>query len=163
MKAVYPGSFDPFTNGHFDILSRGLEIFESVIVGVANNSAKKHMFELNERIQLINETIKEEWVGLKKRVQVHALAGLTVDFCKQRDHNIILRGIRAVTDYEYEQAIGQINSELEPGIETVCLFASRDHAFISSSMIREIAAHGRDISKYVSEPVAKAIKEKFAG
>lgn len=160
MKAVYPGSFDPFTNGHYDILVRGLEIFDEVFVGVANNPAKKHLFEMNDRIQLINESMKE-WIGLKKRVQVHALKGLTVDFCKERECNVLLRGIRAVTDYEYEQAIAQINSELEPEIHTVCLFASKEHAFVSSSMIREIAAHGRDISKYVPGPVAKAIMEKF--
>lgn len=154
--AVYPGSFDPFTNGHLDIVSRALHIFDEVIVAIAINSSKTTLFSLEEREALIKEVLK----GFSA-VRVTNFQGLLVDFAKQQEACAVVRGIRAVTDFDYEYAIYQANRDMESSIETVFLLASKEYSFLSSSIVKETARYGRSLSSHAPAPVTKALLKKF--
>ena len=155
--AVYPGSFDPVTNGHLDVISRGAELFDKVIVGVLHNSTKSPLFSVEERVRILNEAIKD-----LTNVEIVAFSGLSVDFARQCKAKVIIRGLRAITDFEYEIQMSQTNHKLEPEVETMFLTTNLKYSYLSSTIVREVAAFGGDISQFVPETVAKSIKEKMS-
>lgn len=156
--AIYPGSFDPITNGHIDLVQRSLKLFEKVIIAVATNSRKKTLFTIEERVQLIREVFQSEDPN---RLEIDTFTGLTVDYARKRGARIIIRGLRAVTDFDYEYAIALMNSKLAPDIETLFLMANNEHSFVSSSIVKEVARHGRSVSNQVPEVVNDALLKKF--
>lgn len=158
MKVIYPGSFDPLTNGHVDIIRRLSSMFDEVIVAILINENKKSLFTVGEREDIIREAIEEE--GLNN-IRIDSFNGLLVNFAKEHDIKIIARGLRAVTDYEYEKNIARVNSTLYQGLETIFLLSNPTYSFVSSSGVREIAAFKGDVSAFVSPNVEKKIKEKF--
>ena len=146
--AIYPGSFDPITKGHLDVLHTGCEIFDKVIIAVAKNSEKKGFLTIDERVELIRETIKD-----LPNAEVDCFEGLTIEYAKIRGAQILLRGLRAVSDFEYEMQLSQANSALASEIKTVFLITKPKYNFISSSTIKEIFLNGGDVSKFVPEAV----------
>jgi pantetheine-phosphate adenylyltransferase len=155
---IYPGTFDPFTNGHLDLIKRALRIFDEVIVAVAPSSKKQPLFALDERIEFIEESIK----GLR-RARVEAFQSLLVEYVSQKKGIAILRGLRAVSDFEYEFQIAHMNRRLRRDIETVFLMPSEEYSFLSSSIIKEVASFGGSVSGLVPIAVEKAINRKFKG
>ncbi|MCG9874007.1 MAG: pantetheine-phosphate adenylyltransferase [Leptospiraceae bacterium] len=154
--AIYPGSFDPLTNGHLDLIKRALQLYDKIIIAVATNSRKNTLFSVNERIDLIRNVTKE-W----DRIEIDTFDGLTVDYARKRKARIIIRGLRAVTDFDYEYAISLMNSKLAPEVETVFLMASNEHSFISSTIVKEVARHGRAVYNQVPELVNAALLRKY--
>ncbi|TAL64670.1 MAG: pantetheine-phosphate adenylyltransferase [Legionella sp.] len=157
-KAIYPGTFDPVTNGHVDIIRRASEIFPEIIVAVASNEAKKPFLNLETRIQLI-----EEVVGTIPGVSVCGFDNLLIDFVLEQKAGIILRGLRAVTDFEYEFQLAGMNRKLSKEVETLFLTPSENLMFISSSLVREIAALNGDVSGFVPPGVVKALQKRQSG
>lgn len=155
--AVYPGSFDPITNGHLDILTRGLEMFETVIVAVAYNIEKKGLFTVEERKDLIRRSVK----GLSK-VQVDSFEGLLVDYVKKVDAKTVVRGLRAMSDFEYEFQMASMNRELNKEMDTIFMMTRKDYFFISSRTIKEVASFRGCVAGLVPDVVEKALTEKFA-
>lgn len=155
-RAIYPGSFDPVTNGHLDIIKRSADIFDEIIVGVLNNTSKSPLFSVEERVNMLKETTKDS-----PNVIVEQFSGLLVDFVKKTDSNVIVRGIRAITDFEYELQLAQTNHVLYPKVDTMFLTAKLEYAYLSSTTVREVAAFGGDISKFVPEYVAGLINDKY--
>lgn len=155
-RAIYPGSFDPVTNGHLDIIKRSADIFDEIIVGVLNNTSKSPLFSVEERANMLKETTKDS-----PNVIVEQFSGLLVDFVKKTDSNVIVRGIRAITDFEYELQLAQTNHVLYPRVDTMFLTAKLEYAYLSSTTVREVAAFGGDISKFVPEYVAELINDKY--
>ena len=153
---IYPGSFDPITNGHLDVIKRASCMFEHLYVGVLINSAKNPLFSIEERVSMIEEELKDY-----QNVSVVSFDGLLVDYCKANNIHTIVRGLRAVTDFEYELQIAQTNRIMAPDIDTVFLTTSLEFAYLSSSIVKEIAYYGGNISKSVPEKVAKRTMEKF--
>lgn len=146
--AIYPGSFDPITKGHLDVLKTGSEIFDKVIIAVSKNSSKQAFLSVEERIKLIKLSITD-----LDNVEVDAFEGLTVNYAKQKSAKVILRGLRAVSDFEYEMQLSQTNSALLEDIKTVFLITKPKYNFISSSTVKDVMLLGGDISKFVPEPV----------
>ena len=146
-KAIFPGSFDPITNGHFDIIKRGVSLFDEVIVAIGVNAEKKYMFSLEERKRFIEETFKDE-----PKVRVITYSGLTIDLCKKENAEFILRGLRNPADFEFEKAIAHTNRVMSK-IETVFLLTAARTSFISSSIVRDVLRNGGDISQLVPEAV----------
>ena len=156
MKAIYPGSFDPVTYGHLDIIERAAKVVDELIIGVLVNSAKNPLFTREERVRLIEETTKHI-----PNVKVKTFEGLTIDFAKENGANLIIRGLRAVTDFETEMQIAQTNHSLNADIDTMFFTTSLEYAFLSSTIVKEVAAYGSDVSKMVPGIVADAINEKY--
>lgn len=158
MKAVFPGSFDPITNGHMDVLGRAARIFDEVTVTVMHNARKqnKYLFTLEERLQILREATNH-----LENVRVDSFSGLLVDYMKRQNHSIIVRGLRAVSDYEYELQIAHLNRQLGD-VETVFIMAATRWSFVSSSMVREVASYGASVDDIVPPASAKALKAKFA-
>ena len=154
--AVYPGSFDPITNGHLDLIQRALRIFDRIIVAVATNAFKQSLFSIEERMEMIRESLKE-----CPNVSIDSFQGLLVKYAREQKARAILRGLRAVTDFEYEFQLAMMNRRLEPEIETVFLMTGMRWVFLSSSILKEAAVHGGDIEGMVPEIVVKKLKEKF--
>jgi pantetheine-phosphate adenylyltransferase len=157
--AIYPGTFDPITFGHLDIIKRASLLFDKLIVASAKDSNKNPLFSLDERVELINQEIHDN--KLQDKVIVMKFEGLLVDFAKKNQAQIIIRGLRAVSDFEYEFQMFGMNSKLEPSIQTIFLPASENHHFIASKLVKEIARLGGDISKFVSSNVLLALKQKI--
>jgi pantetheine-phosphate adenylyltransferase len=155
-RAIYPGSFDPVTNGHLDLIMRSLGLFDEVIVGVADNEAKSPLFTTAERVDLIRRS-----VGDKPGLSVEPLNGLLVDFCRRRESFVVIRGLRAVSDFEFEFQMALTNRRLEPKIETIFLTPREDCIFLSSRLVKEVARLGGDVFPFVSDPVLGALTEKF--
>ncbi|WAA13705.1 pantetheine-phosphate adenylyltransferase [Fervidibacillus halotolerans] len=155
--AVCPGSFDPITNGHMDIISRGAQIFDKVYVCILNNSGKKSLFTKEERIRLIEEATKDF-----PNVIVDSFDGLLVDYAKKVNAQVILRGLRAVSDFEYELRITSMNRKLDEQIETFFMMTNNQYSFLSSSIVKEVAKYNGNISDLVPPVVEKALREKFA-
>ena len=154
--AVYPGSFDPVTMGHLDIVERTSQIFDKVIIGVLNNRAKSPLFSVEERVNMLKEVTAD-----LPNVEVQSFAGLLIDFVRKNEAQIIVRGLRAITDFEYELQMAQTNHKMEPEIETIFLTTSLDYSYLSSTTVKEVAAFGGDISQFVPEFVADCMKEKM--
>lgn len=155
-RAIYPGSFDPVTNGHLDLIQRSLKIFDEVIVAVACNTEKKSLFSVEERMELLKKSI-----GPHPRVRVESLEGLLVEAAREQGVFVIIRGLRAVSDFEFEFQMALTNRRLEPKVETIFLAPREDCIFLSSRIVKEVASHGGDISAFVAPVVAEALKEKF--
>ena len=155
-KAIYPGSFDPVTFGHLDIIKRSSRLFDEIVVAVLNNSQKNSLFSVDERVTMIRDLVKEY-----PNVSVASFEGLTVDFAKQIGANIVVRGLRAVTDFEYELQIAQVNHVEYPDLETIFLTTSLNYSYLSSSVVREFASHGGDITKFVPKEIIPFIMEKY--
>jgi pantetheine-phosphate adenylyltransferase len=153
--AVYPGSFDPITRGHEDLVSRSLRFADKVIVGVAVNGTKQPLFTPEERVALIRQAVSHP------AVEVRSFEGLLVDFARQVGAGVIVRGLRAVSDFEYEFQMALMNRNLEPALETVFLVPAFDLTYLSSSLVREVARYGGDVSQLVHPAVLKALKQKF--
>ena len=154
-RAIYPGSFDPLTNGHLSLIQRGLKIFDGLVVAVANNPDKTALFTYEERMQLIRDAVNGD-----PRVEVDSFDGLLVDYAKKRGIHTVLRGLRAVSDFEYEFQLAGMNRGLYPDLETIFLTPSEQHMFISATLVREIATLGGDVSKFVDPRVAARFKQK---
>ncbi len=157
-RAIYPGSFDPLTNGHVDVISRARVQFDEVIVAVAHNDAKSALFTREERIQLIHETKAiHNW----NNVHVTPLDGLLVDFAKSLNVHAIIRGLRAISDFEYEFQMALMNRKLAPSIETLFLMPTEEYTYLSSRIVKEVARLHGDIQSLVPPPIAKALQQKF--
>ena len=153
--AVYPGSFDPLTNGHLDLIGRGSRLFDHLIVAVLKNTNKQPLFSIEERIVMLREVS-----GHFANVEVDSFDGLLVEYVAQRNASAILRGIRAISDYEAELQMAHINRRLRPQTETIFLLASEEYSFISSRMIKEIITLGGDVAQFVPEPVSRYLPAK---
>ena len=156
MKALYPGSFDPITNGHVDVIKRISALFDEIIIAVLSNSSKKELIPLKERLKLIKESL----FGLKN-VSVENFSGLTVEHAKKIGADIIVRGLRAPSDFEYELEMSQINYFLSSGIETIFIMTNPQYSFIRSSRVKEVASLGGDIKEFVPQPVYKYLYQKI--
>ncbi len=154
--AIYPGSFDPPTNGHLSIISRGLQTFDSLIVAIANNPKKTPLFSVAERYELLRSA-----VGGDKRVEVDHFDGLLVDYVQRKQARVILRGLRAVSDFEYEFQLANMNRKLAPNVDTVFMMTGEDNFYISSQLVREVASFGGNVSGLVPANVLAKLKEKF--
>jgi pantetheine-phosphate adenylyltransferase len=154
---VYPGTFDPITMGHLDIINRALEIFDRVVIAVARHPSKTPLFDLEERLQMISDCFKET----DKRVEIEAVSGLLVKYAFNKGAKSIVRGLRAVSDFEYEFQLALMNRRLERHVETVFLMTGFRWIFISSSIIKDAAQHGGDVSGLVPEHVQQKLKEKY--
>lgn len=155
--AIYPGSFDPVTNGHLDIIERSSRLFGDVVVAISINPQKDPVFSVEERHDLIRQSIDPNIAN----VEVDVFQGLLVDYANKRQANVIIRGIRAVSDYEYELQMALMNRRLQPEIETFFMLPAESHSYLSSSLIREIAEHGGSISGLVPEAVEQRLLDKF--
>jgi pantetheine-phosphate adenylyltransferase len=156
-RAVYPGSFDPFTNGHLDVVERALGIFDSLIVAVlANPDKRSPLFSVEQRVAMIREVLDGQ-----DRVEVESFKGLTVDFARSRGAQTLVKGLRAYSDFDAELQQALMNRKLAPDIHTIFLMSSFAHIFVSSSILKDIASHGRDVSEFVPPAVAQRLKEKF--
>lgn len=156
--AVYPGTFDPITYGHIDIIKRASEIFDRVIVSVAENIHKNPIFSISERVEIINEILKEMNLN---NVEVDSFKGLLVDYLKNKNIKIIIRGLRVISDFDYEFSYASMNKKLWNEIETLFLMTSENYSFVSSSLIKEVFLLGGDVSEYAPSIVIEKLKEKF--
>jgi pantetheine-phosphate adenylyltransferase len=154
--AIYPGSFDPVTNGHLDLIERGEKMFDLVIVGVLRNAEKAPLFSVPERVEMLREVTKK-WAG----VEVDIFDGLLVDYARKRGAGVILRGIRAISDYEYELQMALMNRKLEPRLETVFMLPGETYSYLSARLVREIAQLGGPLQGLVPPVVEKRIRTKF--
>ena len=155
IRAIYPGSFDPVTFGHLDIIKRSSALVDELIVGVLNNNAKSPLFSVEERVKMLKEVTKN-----MPKVKVIPFEGLLVDFARKMDAKMVVRGLRAITDFEYELQMAQTNHKLENKIETVFLTTSLEYSYLSSTTVKEVAAFGGDISQFVPQIVIDRIQEK---
>ena len=158
LRAIYPGSFDPVTYGHLDIIRRSCKIVDELVVGVLNNNAKMPLFSVEERVKMLEEATKD-----LTNVRIVPFHGLLIDFARQMDAFVIIRGLRAITDFEYELQMAQTNRIMDPEIDTIFLTTSLEYAYLSSSTVKEVALYGGDISKFVPEEVVSEINRKMAG
>jgi len=147
-RAIFPGTFDPITIGHEEIIRRALPLFDEIIIAIGKNSEKKHLFDLEQRMNWIKEIFKDE-----PKIKVDHYNGLTVDFCKFKKANFILRGLRSVTDYDYEYQIAQINKAMWPELDTILLISSPEFTAISSKMVRDVILYGGKYKRFVPKAV----------
>ena len=156
-RAIYPGSFDPVTNGHLDVIERARKLFDEVIVAVAHNDEKQPLFSLEERLDLLRET-----TGRIANVRIAEFEGLLVDFAKAQNAGAVIRGLRAVSDFEFEFQMALMNRKLDAAVETIFLMPKEEYTYLSSRIVKEIARLGGDISSFVPACVAKALSRQFA-
>nr|WP_216602598.1 pantetheine-phosphate adenylyltransferase [Vibrio europaeus] len=154
-RVIYPGTFDPITNGHLDLIERAADMFDEVIIAVAASPSKNTMFTLDERVQFAQQVTKH-----LDNVSSKGFSGLMVDFAKQEQANVLIRGLRTTVDFEYEFGLTNMYRRLMPGLESVFLTPAEEHAFISSTIVREVAIHGGDVTNFVPKVVAEALKAK---
>lgn len=155
-RAIYPGSFDPVTYGHLDIIKRSAKIVDELIVGVLNNNSKSPLFNVDNRVKMLKEVVADI-----PNVKVMSFDGLLVDFANEVGANVIIRGLRAVTDFEYELQMSQTNMVLDSKIETIFLSTNLDYAYLNSSTVKEVAYYGGNISRFVPETIAKQVIAKI--
>lgn len=156
LRAIYPGSFDPVTFGHLDVIRRSARLVDELIVGVLNNKAKSPLFSVEERVRMLEEVTKD-----MPNVRIIPFEGLLVDFARKMGAGMVIRGLRAITDFEYELQMAQTNHKMEPDVETVFLTTNLKYSYLSSTTVKEVAAFGGDISQFVPEIVAGRITEKM--
>ena len=154
--AVYPGTFDPITNGHSDLVNRAMRMFDQVILAVAHNPDKSPLFSIEERVELARLVL-----GDAASVEVREFSGLLIDFARECQASVVIRGLRAVSDFEYEFQLASMNRRLDKNIETVFLTPAENHTFVSASLVKEIARYGGDVSQFVHPEVYQALKRKF--
>ena len=159
--AIYPGTFDPITFGHIDVIKKALKLFGKIIVGVSDVSNKNYLFSSQERINIVNKALFEDLKLNKKKISVVSFSSLTTDLCKKYKSNIILRGLRAVSDFEYEFQLAGMNRQLNKKIETVFLMSDPDKQVISSKFVKEIAKLNGKIDNFVTKSAKKAIRDKY--
>ncbi len=156
-KVIYPGTFDPITNGHLDIITRAADMFDQIIIGVAASPSKNTLFSLEERVKLV-----EESTAHLSNVATAGFSGLLVDFAREQEANVLVRGLRTTVDFEYEFGLTSMYRKLLPGMESVFLTPADEYAFLSSTIVREVAIHGGDVKQFVPECVYTAINKKVA-
>ena len=154
--AILPGSFDPLTTGHVDLINRGLKLFNTIIIGIGVNSEKNYMFDIKTRKRIV-----ESMFNSNTKIIVKSYKGLTVDFCKQEDCKYILRGLRSTIDFEYEKSIASTNQEIDDSIETIFLIPKKEHRFISSTIVKDIIKNNGELTKFVPDLVIQEIKKKM--
>lgn len=155
-RAIYPGTFDPVTNGHLDLIERAAKMFQQVVVGVANSPSKRPLFDLSERVSLA-----EQVTAHLDNVSVVGFSGLLVDFAKEQQATILIRGLRAVSDFEYEFQLANMNRRLDPNLESVFLTPAEENSFISSTLVKEVSLHNGDVTQFVPTQVSTAIANKL--
>ena len=155
---IYPGSFDPLTNGHIDIIERSKKFIDNLVIAVTEKNNKKPLFNLDERVKMINNVIQKKKI---KNVTVESFNGLLVEFVEKKDANVIIRGLRAVSDFEYEFQMTGMNFKLNPNIETIFLMASDNHQLISSNLVKEVCKLNGDVSKFVPSEIEAELKRKI--
>ena len=156
-KAIYPGTFDPITNGHHDLIERAAALFPQVVVGIAESPSKKPLFSLQERVILAQQVTEK-----LENVSVVGFSGLLVNFAKEQGATVLVRGLRAVSDFEYEFQLANMNRRLFPELESVFLTPAEENSFISSTLVKEVALHGGDVTGFTDPRVAEALQQKFA-
>ncbi|MFG0729332.1 pantetheine-phosphate adenylyltransferase [Photobacterium damselae] len=155
-RVIYPGTFDPITNGHLDLIERAAAMFDTVIVGVAYNPTKKPLFDLDERVALAQSVTQH-----LPNVEIVGFSGLLVNFAKEHNANVLVRGLRAVSDFEYEFQLANMNRRLMPELETVFLTPAEENSFISSTIVKEVALHQGDVSQFVPNQISQALNKKL--
>ncbi|MDI9313584.1 MAG: pantetheine-phosphate adenylyltransferase [Hydrotalea sp.] len=160
-KAVYPGTFDPITLGHLNVLSRATNLCDNLIVGVAGHSGKATMFSLAERVAMVEASLKKLDPAVVKKITVQPVDGLLIDFMKREGAGVIIRGLRAISDFEYEFQLAEMNARLDKNIETIFLMAGEGHHFISSQLVKQVASLGGNIAPFVGQTIADMIKKKL--
>tara|TARA_E500000178_G_scaffold353948_1_gene421311 strand:- start:2695 stop:3204 length:510 start_codon:yes stop_codon:yes gene_type:complete len=159
--AVYPGTFDPITYGHIDVIKKSLKIFDKLIVATTDNTDKDYFFSLDERLDIINNSLFKDLKFKKKRIKVISFSNLTIDLCKQYNASAIIRGLRAVSDFEYEFQLAGMNKKLNSKIETMFLMSDVENQIISSKFVKEIANLGGDIDRFVTKYAEKMLRNKY--
>mgnify|MGYP003682321819 CR=1 FL=1 len=159
--AIYPGTFDPITYGHIDVIKKALKLFDKIVVGVSNVSNKNYLFSTEERIDIVNKALFKDLKLNKKKILVVSFSSLTTDLCKKYKSNIILRGLRAVSDFEYEFQLAGMNRKLNNNIETIFLMSDVENQIISSRFVKEIVKLNGDINKFTTKSTIKSLKEKY--
>ena len=159
--AIYPGTFDPITYGHIDVIKKALKLFDKIVVGVSNVSSKNYLFSSEERIDIVNKALFKDLNLNKKKITVVSFSSLTTDLCKKYKSNIILRGLRAVSDFEYEFQLAGMNRKLNQNIETIFLMSDVENQIISSRFVKEIVKLNGDIKKFTTKSTIKSLKEKY--
>ncbi|MDC1137469.1 pantetheine-phosphate adenylyltransferase [Candidatus Pelagibacter sp.] len=159
--AIYPGTFDPITYGHIDVIKKALKLFDKIIVGVSDVSNKNYLFNSEERINIVNKSLFNDLKLSKKKISVVSFSSLTTDLCKKYKSNIILRGLRAVSDFEYEFQLAGMNRKLNNNIETIFLMSDVENQIISSRFVKEIVKLNGDIRKFTTKSTIKSLKEKY--
>ena len=156
LRAIYPGSFDPVTNGHLDVIRRSSKMVDELIVGVLNNNAKMPLFSVEERVRMLKEVTKDI-----PNVRIYLFDGLLIDFAAKMEAGVVIRGLRAITDFEYELQMSQTNHKLNPDVETIFLTTSIEYSYLSSTTVKEIASYGGDITQFVPEAVVGKLEQKM--
>ena len=159
--AIYPGTFDPITYGHIDVINKGLRLFDKIVVGVSDVGRKNYLFSSEERIEIVNKALFKDLKLSKKKITVVPFSSLTTDLCKKYKSNIILRGLRAVSDFEYEFQLAGMNRKLNQNIETIFLMSDVENQIISSRFVKEIVKLNGDIKKFTTKSTIKSLKEKY--
>ena len=161
-NALYPGTFDPITYGHIDVINKALKIVDKVIIAVSENSNKNYLFDINERLNIINNALFKDLKMKTNKIKIISFNSLTTDLCKKMNSKIILRGLRAVSDFEYEFQLAGMNRKLNNKIETVFLMSDVENQIISSRFVKEIIDLGGDVRKFTTKSTVKALKDKYA-
>ena len=159
--AIYPGTFDPITYGHIDVIKKALKLFDKIVVGVSDVSSKNYLFSSEERIEIVNKALFKDLKLNKQKIIVVSFSSLTTDLCKSYKSNIILRGLRAVSDFEYEFQLAGMNRKLNQNIETIFLMSDVENQIISSRFVKEIVKLNGDIKKFTTKSTIKSLKEKY--
>jgi pantetheine-phosphate adenylyltransferase len=159
--AIYPGTFDPITYGHIDVIKKALKLFDKIVVGVSDVSSKNYLFSSKERIEIVNKALFKDLKLNKKKIIVVSFGSLTTDLCKKYKSNIILRGLRAVSDFEYEFQLAGMNRKLNQNIETIFLMSDVENQIISSRFVKEIVKLNGNIKKFTTKSTIKSLKEKY--
>ena len=159
--AIYPGTFDPITYGHIDVIKKGLKLFDKIIVAVSNVDNKSYLFNSEERMEIVNKALFKDIKLKKKKIIIISFTSLTTDLCKKYKSNVILRGLRAVSDFEYEFQLAGMNRKLNKNIETLFLMSNVENQIISSNFVKEIISLGGDVKKFTTKSTIKALKLKY--
>ena len=159
--AIYPGTFDPITFGHIDVIKKSLKLFDKIVVGVSDESNKNYLFSSEERIEIVNKALFKDLKLNKKKIKVVSFGSLTTDLCKKYKSNIILRGLRAVSDFEYEFQLAGMNRKLNQNIETIFLMSDVENQIISSRLVKDIVKLKGDIKKFTTKSTIKSLKDKY--
>ena len=158
---IYPGTFDPITYGHIDVIKKALKIFDKIIIAISDGNNKNYLFDSDERIKIINKALFSDLKFKKNKIKIVAFKSLTTDLCKKHKSNIILRGLRAVSDFEYEFQLAGMNRKLNDNIETIFLMSNVENQIISSKFVKEIISLGGDVKKFTTRSTIQALKQKY--